>query len=209
MRRLFLVVLWWWKLTGRAQLWCRALWWTAFAGQLPSVNLRAVTRRTVFSWTLVERADSSNLLKLGDLVMSLTMEQVVTQLQQEMFALRAQVAAESGLADAVRPINYLTTAQVRKDTPSLIDVKGLGRPKEFSGKEKDFQQWSKKTEAFFAGVIQESEMMLEWAAEQTIEITMTSVNLEFLPSGESGQRCAKPGVCVAADAHGAHGSHEL
>ena len=37
---------------------------------------------------------------------------------------------------------------------------------------RNFQQWSKKTEAFFAGVIKESEMMLEWAAEQPTEITM-------------------------------------
>ena len=59
--------------------------------------------------------------------MSMTMEQVVTHVQQEVFTLRAQVAAESGFADAVRAINNLATAQVRKDTPSLIDVKGLGR----------------------------------------------------------------------------------
>ena len=32
-------------------------------------------------------------------------------------------------------------------------MEGLGRPKEFSGIEEDFQQLSKKTEAFFAGVI--------------------------------------------------------
>ena len=63
-------------------------------------------------------------------------------------------------------MNNLATAQGKKDTPSLIDVKGLGRPKGFSRKEEDFQQWSKKTEAFFAGVIKESEMMLEWSAEQ-------------------------------------------
>ena len=69
-----------------------------------------------------------------------------------------------------------------KDTPSLIDVKGLGRPKEFSGKEEDFRQWSKKTEAFFAGVTKESEMMLEWAAEQAMEITTTAIDLEFLPT---------------------------
>ena len=87
--------------------------------------------------------------------MSMTMEQVVTRLQQEQFTLRAQVAAESGLADAVRAIHNLATAQVRKDTPNLIDVKGLGRPKEFNGREEDFQQWLKKTEAFFAGVIKE------------------------------------------------------
>ena len=67
----------------------------------------------------------------------------MTELQQEVFTLRAQVAAESGLSDAVRPINNLATAQVRKGTPSLIDVKGLGRQ-----------------EAFFAGVIKESEMVM-------------------------------------------------
>lgn len=70
--------------------------------------------------------------------MTTTMEQVVTQLQQDVFNLRAQVAAESGLADAVRATNNLATAQVRKDTPSLIDVKGFGRPKEFTGREEDF-----------------------------------------------------------------------
>ena len=90
--------------------------------------------------------------------MSMTMEQVVTQLQQELISLRAQVAAESGLADAVRAIDNLATAQVKKGTPSLIDVKGLGRPKEFTGREEDFQQWSTKTEAFFAGVIKESDV---------------------------------------------------
>ena len=110
--------------------------------------------------------------------MSMTMEQVVTQLQQELFTLRAQVAAESGLAVAVRAINSLATAQDRKDTPSLIDVKGLGRPKEFTGRDEDFQQWSKKTEAFFAGVIKESEMMLEWAAGQPtdLEFLLTDTN---------------------------------
>ena len=49
--------------------------------------------------------------------MSMTMEQVVTHVHQEVFTLRAQVAAESGFAAAVRAINNLATAQVRKDTP--------------------------------------------------------------------------------------------
>ena len=109
----------------------------------------------------------------------MTMEQVVTQLQQEFFTLLAQVAAESGLADAGRAINNHATAQVWKDTPSLIDVKGLDRPKEFTGREEDFQRWSKKMEVFFVGVIKESEMMLEWAAEQPTEITTTAIDLEF------------------------------
>ena len=100
----------------------------------------------------------------------------------------AQVAAESGLADAVRAINNLATAQVRKDTPSLVEVKGLGCPEEFTGREEDFQQWSKKTETFFAGVIMESEMMLGWAAEQPTEITTTAIDLEFLPTDTSEYR---------------------
>ena len=112
----------------------------------------------------------------------------MTQLQQELFTLRAQVAAKSGLADAVLAINNLATAQVRKDTPRLIDVKGFGRPKELTGREEDFQQWSKKTEAFFAGVIKESEMMLEWAAEQPTEITTTAIDLEFLPTDTNVDR---------------------
>ena len=120
--------------------------------------------------------------------MSMTMEQDVTQLQQEPFTLRSQVAAESGLADAVRAINNLATAQVRKDTPSLIDVIGLGRPEEFTEREEDFQKWAKKTEAFFAGVIKESEMMLEWAAEQPTEITTTAIDLEFLPTDANKDR---------------------
>ena len=57
---------------------------------------------------------------------------------------------------------------------------------------------------------EESEMMLEWAAEQATEITTTAVDLEFLPTDTNGdRRGAKPEVCVAADAHSTHGTHEL
>ena len=57
--------------------------------------------------------------------MSMTMEQVATQLQQELFTLGARVAAESGLADAVRAINNLAKAQVRKDTPVSLMSRAL------------------------------------------------------------------------------------
>ena len=83
--------------------------------------------------------------------MSLTMEQVVTQLQQEIFALRAQVAAESGLADAVRAINYLTTAQVRKDTPSLIECEWPGSSEGILWQRGGFQT-----------VVEEDEGILRW-----------------------------------------------
>ena len=67
-------------------------------------------------------------------------------------------------------------------------MNGLGRPKEFSGKEEDFQRWSKKTEAFFAGVIKESATMLEWAAEQTTHITTELIDREFLPTETNQER---------------------
>ena len=50
--------------------------------------------------------------------MSMTMEQVVTQLQREVLNLREQVTAESGLSEEMQPINNLATAQVRKETLS-------------------------------------------------------------------------------------------
>ena len=127
--------------------------------------------------------------------MSMTMEQAVTQLQQELFTLRGQVAAESVLAEAVRAINNLATAQVRKDTPSLIDVKCLGRPKDSSGRGR-ISTVVEEDGGIFLGVIKLSEMMLEWAAEQTTEITMWT------------DECETWSVCVAADAYRAHAFHE-
>ena len=47
---------------------------------------------------------------------------------------------------------------------------------------------SGRTEAFSAGVIMESEMMLEGTAEQPKEITMTAIDLEFLPTDANKDR---------------------
>ena len=154
-----------------AQLWWRVLWWTLFAGSWWLVALACgETQEEHLRNFILRRSDVDD-----DGASCYTASTRTVHL-------KAQVAAESGLADAVRAINNLATGQVRKDTPSLIDVKGLGRPKEFTGREEDFRQWSKKTEAFFAGVIKESEMMLEWAAGQQTEITTTATDLEFLPT---------------------------
>ena len=113
--------------------------------------------------------------------MTTTMEYMVIQLQQELFTIKAQVAARVQIAAALQVVNNLTTAQFRRDAPSLINTKDLGCPKEFSGREEDFQQRSKEAKALFAGVTKESEMMLEWAAEQTTEISKEFIDLEFLP----------------------------
>ena len=72
--------------------------------------------------------------------LSVAIGQVVTQLPEKVITLNAQVADQAGCAEAVRAINNLATAQVRRDPPSLVDVKSLGRPKEFTGKEEDFRR---------------------------------------------------------------------
>ena len=116
--------------------------------------------------------------------MAMTMEQIVTQQQQEVFTLKAQVADQSGLADALLAIINHATAQGKKD--SLIYVKGLGRPKEISAKKKIFNSGRRRRRQFFTGVITEFEMMLEWSAELAAEITTEFIELEFLPKSSWG-----------------------
>ena len=113
------------------------------------------------------------------------MELVVTQLQQEVITLNAQVADQTGLVEAVGANNNLATAQVRKGTPSLLNVKGLGRP---LAKRKIFSSVRRRREAFFAGVIMEFEMMQEWSAEQVTKITHEFINLEFLPTATNHEQ---------------------
>ena len=92
---------------------------------------------------------------------------------KRVFTLKAQVADQSGLADAVRAINF-ATAQGEKDTPSLIDVKGL---------------WSSEgilwQRGGFSTVVEEDEGIhrdnVGVSVEQATEITTTAIDLEFLP----------------------------
>ena len=112
------------------------------------------------------------------------MEQAVYLIQQELTTIR--VASRVHMSEAVHADDNLTTAQAHEDAPSTIDVNIRGRLKESSGKESGFQQWAKKTDAF-----QESEMVLEWALDQTMEITTTAIDLEFLLTDSNDQRILK------------------
>ena len=167
----------WRKLAVRAQLRTslvdREICWTVIAG---SVACCTVTRRKS------TRGTSS---RGGAMT---TMEQVVSQMQQELLTIRAQIAPRVQMSEAVHAADILTAAQAHEDAPNLIDVNSQGRPKVFSGKEEDFQPWAKKMEAFFAGVIKELEMMLWWAADKTMKITTVAIDLEFLPTNSNEGR---------------------
>ena len=112
--------------------------------------------------------------------MSTTMEQVVSHLRQELFNLRAQVAAQSGLS---------VILSQRRGFSAVVEEDGG---------------------IFFAGVIKESEMMLEWAAEQTTEITTELIDREFLLTATNQERGVQNLECVLQqNAYSACGSHEL
>ena len=98
------------------------------------------------------------------------------------------MAPESGLADAVRAISESHRCE--------------RRPKEFTGREEDFQQWSKKTEAFFAGVIKESEMIC-WSGQLNSrrKSRRKAIDLEFLPTDTNEDRGVQNLVFVLQQMH--------
>eukprot|EP00959_Pyramimonas_sp_CCMP1952_P437731 9164504-Pyramimonas_sp.AAC.1 len=64
------------------------------------------------------------------------------------------------MADAVAAIKELAQAQAQRERPTLVDTRGLGRPKVFNNKEDEFQSWAQKAESFFSGVFPEAERLL-------------------------------------------------
>ena len=69
--------------------------------------------------------------------MTTTIEQMVIQLQQELFTLKAQSAARVQMAAAVQVVNHLTTAQVRKDAHSKAAVQMTEISTEFMDRDQD------------------------------------------------------------------------
>ena len=124
--------------------------------------------------------------------MTTTLDQAVSPNQQELITIRAQIASRVPLSESVHATDNLTTAQSFEDGLGMasrsINTNDVGRTKEFSGTEEDFQHWSEDIKAFFAGMIKESEMMLDWAADQTMEISTTAIDLDFLPTDANEDR---------------------
>ena len=100
----------------------------------------------------------------------LTIEQFVRQDQQKRSFWKLKLPIASGRGGACQP--QFCCSSSSKDSPSFIDVKGFGKQKEFIDKKEDLQQWSKKSEAFFVGMIKVSELMLEES------VTPTKTNVE-------------------------------
>ena len=114
-------------------------------------------------------------------------QQLVAQLQQQ--AARSQEletqVQQQGLTYGQRlaeQMERLTTAIAGRpatgERRSLVDVKGLGKPQTFSGKEADFVTWIRKLSNFIAGVYPEARQILAAAAEATEEIRTETFEVE-------------------------------
>ena len=80
------------------------------------------------------------------------MEQAVQNLQQDVLLLRVTVQGQAGFPQAAQAIHDLVAAHSRKEAPCLVDVKGLGRPKEFSGQR-----------GTFPAVVEENRIIFRWS----------------------------------------------
>ena len=117
------------------------------------------------------------------------MEEAVRSLQTQVEALHAQNAtlhAELVRQPAVQPTiqqiaESLPTAiatalgRTRPERRTLIDVKGLGKPPVFWGKEEDFYVWAKKVENYVAGVYPNVRASMHLAVETETEIRVETL----------------------------------
>ena len=117
---------------------------------------------------------------------SITMEEAVRALQQQVKALmsqntvlEAQLIRQQNIAQGLAELpGAITTVLSRSQAPTrrmLVDPKGLGKPPMFSGREEDFYVWAKKIENYVSGVFPNVRGALAFAAESQDVVTAATV----------------------------------
>ena len=119
------------------------------------------------------------------------MEQEVVQLQQEVLMLKAQVAAESGHADAVRAINNLANYSVSEGHSEPHRREGLGSSERILRQRGGFSAVVQEDGGLLRGSDQGVRDDARVAAEQGTEIARDAIDLEFLLASTNVER----GVC--------------
>jgi hypothetical protein len=90
----------------------------------------------------------------------------LARLPEVVRALEAQVVATAAIAR-------------RRDTTTLVDNRGLGKPQSFKNDEDSFRMWASKTEEYILGVYPQLEPVLLWAAEHTLAIDDAALSLVY------------------------------
>jgi hypothetical protein len=84
---------------------------------------------------------------------------------------QANDASLARLPDVIRALEAQVVATAanarRRDTTTLVDNRGLGKPQMFRNEEDNFRMWASKTEEYILGVYPQLEAVLSWAAEHT------------------------------------------
>ena len=113
---------------------------------------------------------------------------VVAQVQvrtTEITQLRAREQSGLGaLPDLVRVLKESSGKQLAESARAsrqLVDVRGLGKPTTFNGREEDYQSWSTRVTSYVNAVYAGLEEVLEWACEQEDHIQEHDVQAQFGP----------------------------
>ena len=127
------------------------------------------------------------MIQMETMMMELRSENA--NLQQQLLQTQSQIGgaasstAPTGSSMQMERLIGLLTEQVKvlseRSRPSLVDVKGVGKPTVFQNSEAKFHEWARKTEDYLIGVQGNLEEMLEWALEQDAEISLTNVADKF------------------------------
>ena len=108
-----------------------------------------------------------------------TMAEMLQQQQQQATYLHQQLLSVESRLQQTPPaptIPLTPTASVSQH-PMLVDTKTLGKVDKFRGAKKDWVDWSFGLKAFLGGVDARAVKLLNWAANETDEISETDLDL--------------------------------
>ena len=163
------------------------LLWRSASGKLVDESLERAGRRN--EWEILDAKDRSldpEPLALAWRTDSITMEDAVRALQQQVnalmnqnAALEAQLVSQQNIAQGLAELpGAITTVLSRSQAPMrrmLVDPIGLGKPPIFSGREEDFNVWTKKIGNYVSGVFPNVRGALAFAAESQDVVTGATV----------------------------------
>ncbi len=92
------------------------------------------------------------------------------QVQTQQALIAQQQVQSAALVQLGEAVKDLAEKSGKKDVPSLIDNKGLGKPTVFDNDDGHFMEWASKTANFIAGVHPQLRVVLEWASDHEQEI---------------------------------------
>jgi len=112
----------------------------------------------------------------------------VQELQAQNQYLRARSDEQGGVAELARAVQAQSAILAHRSRPSLVDSKGIGKPTQFSNREADWAVWSKKLVNFIGAVHSDAGQVLEWAIDQSGEVTSHMLSEAFGEDADEGDR---------------------